>query len=162
MRTAKQLSVSLVNKPGRLASMLSALAKRKVKFLALCVMDSGSRGTVRFIPDNLEAATEVLQELNVPFEQSDVLVVEVAAQPGAFRRVCERLAAEHLNIDYAYCSFGGEMGTKSGGLAVIRVNDLAKAQRVLSENGNAARRRAQVPVVKRPRASQKRVAVFEE
>jgi hypothetical protein len=162
MRTAKQLSVSLVNKPGRLASMLSALAKRKVKFLALCVMDSGSRGTVRFIPDNIEAATEVLQEMNVPFEQAEVLVVEVAAQPGAFRRICERLAAEHLNIDYAYCSFGGEMGTKSGGLAVIRVNDLAKAQRVLSENGKVARRRVQVPVVKRPRASGKRVTVGEE
>jgi hypothetical protein len=162
MRTAKQLSVSLVNKPGRLASMLSALAKRKVKFLALCVMDSGSRGTVRFIPDNIEAATEVLQEMNVPFEQSEVLVVEVAAQPGAFRRICERLAAEHLNIDYAYCSFGGEMGTKSGGLAVIRVNDLAKAQRVLSENGKVAKRRVQVPVVKRPRASGKRVTVGEE
>jgi len=128
----------------------------------LCVMDSGSRGTVRFIPDNIEAATEVLQEMNVPFEQAEVLVVEVAAQPGAFRRICERLAAEHLNIDYAYCSFGGEMGTKSGGLAVIRVNDLAKAQRVLSENGKVARRRVQVPVVKRPRASGKRVTVGEE
>lgn len=162
MRTAKQLSVSLVNKPGRLASMLSALAKKKVKFLALCVMDSGARGTVRFIPDNLEAAVEVLQELNVPFEQSEVLVVEVAAQPGAFRRVCERLAAEHLNIDYAYCSFGGEMGTKSGGLAVIRVNDLAKAQRVLSDNGQAARRKAAVPVIKRPRTSKRALSTLEE
>ncbi|MCS7238408.1 MAG: hypothetical protein NZ899_09065 [Thermoguttaceae bacterium] len=162
MRTAKQLSVSLVNKPGRLASMLNALAKKKVKFLALCVMDSGNRGTVRFIPDNLEAACQVLQEMNVPFEQSDVLVVEVAAQPGAFRRVCERLAAEHLNIDYAYCSFGGEMGTKSGGLAVIRVNDLAKAQKVLSDNGQAARRRAQLPVVKRPRTSKRALMSLED
>jgi hypothetical protein len=162
MLTAKQLSVSLVNKPGRLASMLSALAKRKVKFLALCVMDSGSRGTVRFIPDNLEAASEVLQEQGLKFEVSDVLVVEVGAQPGAFRRVCERLAAEHLNIDYAYCSFGGEMGTKSGGLAVIRVNDLAKAQRVLANNGQVAKRRATVPVIKRPRASSPRAALAEE
>lgn len=162
MRTAKQLSVSLVNKPGRLASMLSALAKKKVKFLALCVMDSGSRGTVRFIPDNTEAAVEVLQELNVPFEQSEVLVVEVGAQPGAFRRVCERLAAEHLNIDYAYCSFGGELGTRSGGLAVIRVNDLAKAQRVLSDNGKVARRRTQLPVVKRPRTPKHAVTSVEE
>ncbi len=141
MHTAKQLSVSLVNKPGRLASMLVALNKRKVHFQALCVMDSGDRGTVRFIPDNFDAAVQVLQELNLPFEQSDVLVVEVAAQPGAFRRVCERLASEHINIDYAYCSFGGESGVRGGGLAVIRVNDLSKAQRVLAENGNHARRR---------------------
>ena len=45
MQTAKQLSVSLVNKPGRLAAMMTALGKEKVDFLALSVMDSGERGT---------------------------------------------------------------------------------------------------------------------
>lgn len=43
MQTAKQLSVSLVNKPGRLADMLTALSKEKVNFRALAVMDSGER-----------------------------------------------------------------------------------------------------------------------
>ena len=46
MQTAKQLSVSLVNKPGRLAAMLAALNKGKVALKALVVMDSGDRGTV--------------------------------------------------------------------------------------------------------------------
>ncbi len=145
MQTAKQLSVSLVNKPGRLAAMLSAMNKGKVSFRALCVMDSGDRGTVRFVADDCRAATKVLDQLNVQYEMVDVLVVEVPSQPGAFRRICERLAAEHLNIDYAYCSFGGESGAKGGGLAVIKVNDLAKAQRVLSDNGTARRRRVLTP-----------------
>jgi len=52
MQTAKQLSVSLVNKPGRLADMLAALSKGKVNFRALTVMDSGERGTVRFVHDD--------------------------------------------------------------------------------------------------------------
>ena len=51
MQTVKQLSVSLVNKPGRLAAMLGALNKGKVTFRALAVMDSGDRGTVRFALD---------------------------------------------------------------------------------------------------------------
>ena len=64
MQTAKQLSVSLVNKPGRLAVMLAALSKEKVNFRALSVMDSGDRGTVRFVPDDSVKAGHVLDELN--------------------------------------------------------------------------------------------------
>ncbi len=45
METAKQLSVTLANKPGRLAAMLGELSKRKVTLRALSVMDSGDRGT---------------------------------------------------------------------------------------------------------------------
>jgi hypothetical protein len=142
MQMAKQLSVSLVNKPGRLAAMLAALGKGKVNFRALVVMDSGDRGTVRFVPNDFSAATEVLDKINIRFDAADVLLVDVPKQPGAFRKLCERLAADHLNIDYAYSSFGQESGPKGGGLAVIKVNDLAKAQKVLSENGSSGRRSA--------------------
>ena len=141
MQTAKQLSVKLVNKPGRLADMLAALAKEKVSFRALAVMDSGMRGTVRFVPDDPKAAKQVLAAISVDAETEDVLLADVPSQAGAFRKICERLAEEHLNIDYAYCSFQTPGRGKSGVLAVIKVNDLAKAQRVLSENGTAARGR---------------------
>ena len=134
MQTAKQLSVSLVNKPGRLADMLTALSKGKVGFRALAVMDSGERGTVRFVPESF-AAVSVLEKNNIRYDTADVLLVEVPSQPGGFRKICERLAAEHLNIDYAYCSFDAGGKPKGGVLAVIKVNDLAKAQRLLSENG---------------------------
>ncbi len=143
MQTAKQLSVTLVNKPGRLAAMLTALNKGKVDFRALVVMDSGERGTIRFVPDDLNAAVNVLEKSSISHDISDVLLVELPGQPGGFRKVCERLAAEHLNIDYAYCSFQTPGNAKGGGLAVIKVNDLAKAQRVLSDNGAASTRRKQ-------------------
>lgn len=133
MQTAKQLSVSLVNKPGRLAAMLGALSKGKVSFRALSVMDSGDRGTVRFVPDDFPAATEVLSGMNVRYDAADVLLVEIPNTSGAFRKICERLAVDHLNIDYAYCAFGAENGSKSN-MAVVKVNDLAKAQKVLTEN----------------------------
>jgi len=143
METAKQLSVKLVNKPGRLASMLAALNKGKVNFRALAVMDSGERGTIRFVPDNCDAAVKVLKQTNIAYDATNVLLVEVPSQSGAFRKICERLAADHLNIDYAYCSFFSEGGAKGGPMAVFKVNDLAKAQKVLSENGatSASRRK---------------------
>ena len=149
MQTAKQVSVSLVNKPGRLAAMLDALNKEKVDLQALVVMDSGDRGTIRFVPDDLTTAIQVLDDMNARHDVGDVLLIEVPSQLGAFRKICQRLAAEHLNIDYAYCTFSGVGGARKGPLAVIRVNDLAKAQRVLSENGTTARRK-QPPPIRRP------------
>jgi hypothetical protein len=77
--------------------------------------------------------------MNTRFEVTDVLLVELPPQSGAFRKICERLASDHLNIDYAYCSFSR---TKGGELAVVRVNDLAKAQKTLGVNGAATRRKA--------------------
>jgi hypothetical protein len=141
MQTAKQLSVTLVNKPGRLAAMLTSLSKEKVNFRALVVMDSGDRGKIRFVPEDFATAAEVLDKSNIRYEASDVLLVEVPKQPGSFRKICERLAAEHLNIDYAYYAFGAETGTKGVGLAVIRVNDLAKAQRVLGDKNGTVKPR---------------------
>lgn len=141
MQTAKQLSVSLVNKPGRLAALLGSLNKEKVSFRALAVMDSGERGRLRFVPDDWVAANKVLDKLNLRAEATDVLLVEIPNQPGGFRKICERLAAEHLNIDYAYSSLSSEGKAKGGVLAVIKVNDLSKAQRVLTENGATNRRK---------------------
>jgi hypothetical protein len=82
--------------------------------------------------------------MNVRYEAADVLMVDVTSQSGAFRNICERLATEHLNIDYAYCSFGGANGSRSskgGGVAVIKVNDLGKAQKILTETPVASDRR---------------------
>jgi hypothetical protein len=156
MQTAKQLSVTLVNKPGRLASMLTALSKEKVGFRALAVMDSADRGTVRFVPEDFAFAAEILTRNNIRFETADVLLAEIPNQAGGFRKVCERLAAEHLNIDYAYCAFGAERGSRGGGLAVIRVNDLAKAQKILGESAGAAKRKASL---RRPAHTRKKAAL---
>lgn len=156
MRIAKQLSVRLVNKPGRLAAMLGALNKSKVTLRALAVMDSGDRGTIRFVPEDLQAATEVLDAVNIRYDDADVLLVEVPSQAGAFRKICERLAAYHLNIDYAYSSFGGDQGNKGTALAVIKVNDLTKAQKLLGENGATRRRKVSAVPVRRPAMARNR------
>jgi hypothetical protein len=145
MRTGKQLSVSLVNKPGRLAGMLESLNKEKVGLQALAVMDSGVRRTVRFVPADVDAATKVLERNNFTFDVVDVLMVDMPSQPGAFRNICEKLATEHLNIDYAYCSFNGGGHVRGGIMAIIKVNDLAKAQRVLGENGATVSRTPRRP-----------------
>ena len=145
MQTAKQISVRLVNKPGRLATILAAMAKEKVDLLALSVMDSTERSVLRFVPDDPQLARSALDTLGVAFETADVLLVDLSTKHGSLGKVCERLAAEHLNIDYVY----GSTHTGRVATAVIKVNDLAKAQRVLGTGNNGARERVK-PVRRRP------------
>ncbi len=152
MQTAKQLSVSLVNKPGRLHAVLAALQKEKVNILALTVVDSGERSTLRFVPDDAALAASALETLNVRCDATEVLMVEVANQPGALARVCERLAAEHLNIDYAYSSFSQSKKQKGGGVAILKVNNMAKASRALSGDAASAQRNGRTTVRRRPQA----------
>jgi hypothetical protein len=141
MHIATQVAAKLVNKPGRLAGICSALAKEKVNVLALAVMDSGKHSTLRFISDDPEKTLRVLETLGTPHEENDVLVVELQNRPGALARVCERLGSEHINIDYAYCSAGRPSGKT---IAVFRVSNPAKAQRVLGETTVNSDRRSTV------------------
>ena len=66
-----------------------------------------------------------------------MLAVELKNQPGALAHVCERLAEEHIGIDYAYCSSGGRNGKVFG---IFKVSNLEKAQRILSDASKVQRK----------------------
>jgi hypothetical protein len=128
METMKQLSVFLENKPGRLANLLHALAKEKVNVVAMTIMDSHEHSVLRLVTSDAPATRTVFQGLNVSYTETDVLAVELKNQPGALANVCEQLAAEHINIDYAYCSSGGRNGKVFG---IFKVSNLEKALKLL-------------------------------
>ena len=128
METTKQVSVFLENKPGRLAQVLLALAREKVNVIALTIMDSHEHSVLRLVTNDMPKTVQVLDGLNAQHTQSEVLVVDLRNQPGALARVCEQLATEHVNIDYAYCSSGGRNGKVVG---IFKVSNSEKALRVL-------------------------------
>jgi hypothetical protein len=139
VKTSKQISVFLENKPGRLANVLSALAREKVNIAALTVMDSHEHSVLRVVADDTARAAQVIKSLGTPQAETDVLLVELRNQPGALAHVCEVLAAAHVNIEYAYCSSGGRNGRVYG---IFRVSNTEKAMRALGEAGtNSTRRR---------------------
>ncbi len=141
MQTSKQISVFLENKPGRLANVLSVLAREKVNIAALTVMDSHEHSVLRIVADDAARAVEVIKALGTRYVQSEVLLVELRNQPGALAHVCEVLAAAHVNIEYAYCSSGGRNGRVYG---IFRVSHTEKAMRALGEAGaNSTRRRVE-------------------
>ena len=141
MQTRKQITVFLENKPGRLAHVLSELARQKINIVALSVMDRHARGAsehgvLRLVTDDEALTLKVIQGGKISYTESDVLAVELKNQPGALAHVCETLAAERISIDYAYCSSGGRNGKVFG---IFKVSNLEKAQRVLSAPTNNRR-----------------------
>jgi hypothetical protein len=136
VQARKQLTVFLENKPGRLAKVLGDLAKQKINIVALSVMDHQEHGVLRLVSDDEAAMAKVMQASNTPFRESEVLIAELRNQPGALAHLCEVLAAEHINIEYAYCSSGGKNGKVFG---IFKVSNVEKAMRVLDESPNHRR-----------------------
>ncbi len=150
MPTQKQITAFLENKPGRLAQLLSELARQKINIVALSVMDRHEHGVLRLVTEDPAATIKALQGLNAHVAETDVLAVELRNQPGALAHVCETLATEHVNIEYAYCSSGGRNGKVYG---IFKVSNLDKAQRVL--NGSAKERSLERRVVRDQRTYKK-------
>lgn len=143
-----QFTVFLENKPGRLLNICSALAKDKVSIQALTVMDSKEHSVMRMVVDSAERTRETLRRLGTPFSETEVMVVDLKHQPGALANMCERLAAEHVNIDYLYCSTGSRNGRAN---VVLKATPLNKVKEVLTTapSGKAPRAPIRRPPVRK-------------
>ena len=145
METTRQVSVFLENKPGRLANVLSALAREHVNVIALTIMDSHEHSVLRLVTSDAARTMAVVDSLNANHTEAEVLLVELRNQPGALAHVCEQLAAAHVNIDYAYCSSGGKNGKVFG---IFKVSNVQKAMQILGSTPNGTDRRLDI---RRPR-----------
>jgi hypothetical protein len=133
MEFVQEVTAYLENKPGRLAKICSALAHEKINIRALTVMDTADRSVLRLVTDHLDATQKVLTSLGTEFEHSPVLAVEMENRPGALARILERLAEEHINIEYAYAS---NVSAPGRSLGIFHTSNPKRALQVLNEASN--------------------------
>ncbi len=136
MYVAPQFSVFMVNKPGVLAQALTEFAKVRVNIVAITMMDSAEHGVMRVVFDEPGRAREVLTRLNMPYNETEVLCVNLDNRSGALATVAEKLAKGHINISYAYCTAGAKGGRTTG---VLKVSDVKKAMRLLEDHNKESR-----------------------
>ena len=130
VQTLTQFSVFLVNKPGVLAQVTSALAAEKINLLAMTLVDSQEHGVLRMVIQDAADGRKVLQKLNLPMTETEVLCVDLPNRPGALADVATLLGKNHININYAYVTSGAPGGRTTG---VFKVADQAKAIHVLKK-----------------------------
>lgn len=136
MHVAAQFSVFMVNKPGVLARALSEFARERVNIVAITMMDSAEHGVMRVVFEEPSKARSVLTSLNMPYNETEVLCVNLANKSGALATVAEKLATGHVNISYAYCTAGAKGGRTTG---VLKVSDVKKAMKLLENHNKESR-----------------------
>ncbi|MHA3773353.1 ACT domain-containing protein [Verrucomicrobiota bacterium sgz303538] len=130
MKTARQLSIFLDNKPGTLADVCKELANAKINIFALSISDTTDYSVVRMVVSEPQKALHLLGERGVLVVENDVLLIENANKPGTLAEIAHRLAKAKINIEYAYLSTSP---TSKKGLAVIRVSETKKALKALAD-----------------------------
>jgi hypothetical protein len=106
MPKAKQLTVSVENRPGVLGDLGSALALRKVNILAFMASVTDNRGTIRLVVDKPAAAKKVCAEHRWETSDEEVLVVALPDKPGSLGKIAHKLREASVDIQYAYAGVG--------------------------------------------------------
>jgi hypothetical protein len=131
MKTVKQLSLFLENKPGTLAAVCKALAKEKINIHAISVSDAVDHSVVRMVVSDPRRAMHLLGERGVLVVERSVLMIGCRNQPGILAAVARKLATHKVNIEYAYAASLPDAPT---GAMILRVDNVKKAQRILRDH----------------------------
>jgi len=134
MEFVHEVTAQLENKPGRLAKICSALAHEKVDIRALSIMERDGRSVLRLITSDLETTKNVLTSLGTEFRIGEVLAVPLENRTGALARLLEKLAEEHINVEYAYAS---TMTAPGKALAIFHTSNPKRASQILNEVSNS-------------------------
>jgi hypothetical protein len=130
MRKAKQISVCLENKPGRLARFCQCLAKKKVNIIAISVAETTEQGVVRMVVDKPAVALKTIAECGpMTCAQTDVLLVDLPNKVGVLGELAAKLASKRVNVNFVYGSTGTRGGKTNIVVGASNIKSAAKALR---------------------------------
>ena len=128
----KQLSIFVENREGTLVTVTDAIAKAGVDIRAMSVADTNDFGIFRLIVTDIDKAKQALDEANAFVSITEVVGVAVEDKPGALAEVVKILADSNINIEYMYAFI---TVSKQFAYVVLRVEDNAQAEAILTQNG---------------------------
>ena len=127
---AKQLSVFIENRQGRLGEVLNVLKENNVNILSLSLADTTEYGLLRLIVNNPELGKEKLSLDGFSTILTDVLVLKISHQSGSLQQLLKLLSDNDVNIEYMY----GLSIESSKAYVVLKASDSVKVQQILDEN----------------------------
>lgn len=131
MEVKTQLALFLANKPGTLAAVCDALAEEEINIFGLTISDTVDHAVVRMVVSDPEKALAIFEEHGTLVVENKVIMLEHDNKPGTISKIAKQLAAENVNIEYAYLA---SVPTAAKGMLFFRPNDLKKACEILECN----------------------------
>ncbi len=129
---AKQLSVFLENKAGRLSSVTKVLGEAHINIRALSIADTSDFGILRLIVNDPVRAYQILKDAGFTVSETEVIAVRVQDVPGGLAAVLEQMSDANLNIEYLYAFLGT---SEDDALVIFKVEDIKKARIAFKEKG---------------------------
>jgi hypothetical protein len=129
---AKQISVFLENKSGRLAHVTKVLGDAAINIRALSIADTSDFGILRLIVNDPVKAHKILKEAGFTVSETEVIAVRMPDAPGGLAAVLDQMSDENLNIEYLY-AFLGMSGNEA--LVIFKVEDIKKAKIAFKNKG---------------------------
>jgi len=127
-----ELTIMTPNKPGKLAAVLSALAKAKLNLLALDSSSGYDLNMVRMIASDAKKTKALLSKLGYSVTETTMLAVTITDRPGQLARLATTLGRAGVNIEYMYAT-AAQMDREA--LVAIHVSDLEKGGKALKAAG---------------------------
>ena len=116
--TVRQFGVFLENRVGKLFELVRLFDEGpNVHLCALSVIESADYAVVRIIPNNADAARVLLRQNDLPFSESNLLIVELRDHH-TLTSMCLYLLGAELNIRFAYPLMLRSSGSPTIALAV--------------------------------------------
>lgn len=104
----KDLTITLEDRPGRLADLGEATGRSGINIEGMCATTGGGRAQVHILVEDEAATREALGSAGIEVDaETDVLVVEIEDRPGTVAEVARKIAGAGVNIELAYATFGG-------------------------------------------------------
>ena len=128
----EQVSVFIENRTGRLAEILQFLAQRGIDLRAYSFAETSDFGIMRMIVRDTDAALAALKDGGYTAKKNDVLGMLVADETGSTVEAFRLLGAAGVNVEYTYAFARGQ---GEDAFILLRVDDNAKAERILTEAG---------------------------
>lgn len=125
---AKQLSVFLENKSGRLTEVTEVLAKEGINLSALCIAENADFGILRAIVSDPDRAYKALKENHFAVNVTNVVGITCPNVPGSLAQVLTYLSEQGVFIEYMY-----SFACNNVAHVILRPNDLDNCIRVLTE-----------------------------
>jgi hypothetical protein len=98
----RDCSIQLTNKPGDLARVAEALARRGVNIKALTALSVSGVAMARILPDDIVAARSALEAANIRFTESEVHLLLLENKAGELANVASRLGEAGVNLEAIY------------------------------------------------------------
>ena len=99
---AKQITVFIENRTGRLSDVLSVLGKNGINIISLSLADTTEFGLLRLIVDKPAVGKEKLTNSGFSSLLSEVSIIKIPHKAGSLQELLDLIDDNGINIEYMY------------------------------------------------------------